>query len=234
MKKLSLLLAILTPILLVGQEVEKERSKFSIGLNISPNYSYRTLSYDEEGREIVEFREEYEDPGFGFNTGVAVQYVMNERVELALNAQVSRQTHIFKDLLVTDVIGSQVGRLNWYYSYYYLEVPARVNYHFLKGDFFGYVTAGASVNFLLKDEIRTEINFDNGESDERTTETSIQNFKETTIGLIGGFGFGYHLNEKWDARMEPVFRYSLTPLAEAPIDQFNYSIGYQIGVNMRL
>jgi hypothetical protein len=31
-------------------------------------------------------------------------------------------------------------------------------------------------------------------------------------------------------RLEPIFRYSLTPLADAPIKQYNYSIGGQLGI----
>ena len=54
------------------------------------------------------------------------------------------------------------------------------------------------------------------------------------VGLVGGVGLGYHISEKLNLRVEPLFRYSLAPLAEAPIDQYNYSIGCQIGMNMKL
>lgn len=235
MKGIIAILIFLTPFVCVGQESELEKGPFSIGLNFSPNYSYRTLSYDDELQGFVEVREELEHASFGFNTGIATQYLVSQNLELALNLQASRQAHIFKEVPIADAMGGITGGFaDNELRYYYLEIPVRANYHFLKGDVFAYATAGVSLNLFLIDESKSWITYANGETDERSTERAIQDFNKTAFGLIGGLGLGYNLNEKWDIRMEPVIRYSLTPLAEAPIDQYNYSIGCQFGVNMKL
>lgn len=235
MKRLLFKILFLVPIILIGQEKESNERKLSIGLNFSPNYSYRTLSYDEEWEGFVETREEQEHPSFAFNTGIAVHYSVNENVELVANVQFSKQTHSFKEVPIADAMGGNTGGFaDIQLRYYYLEIPFRANYLFLKGKIFGYATAGASLNLFLNDETKSWLTYANGEEETRNSDTGIQDFNKTAIGLIGGLGFGYNLNEKWDVRMEPIFRYSLTPLAEAPIDQFNYSIGCQFGVNMKI
>lgn len=235
MRGIIVALICFAPIVCIGQERELVESPFSIGLNFSPNYSYRTLNYGEELNSFVDAREALEHPSFGFNTGIVVQYAIGQPIELAMNVQVSRQTHIFKDVPVGDVLGGATGGFaDNQLRYYYLEIPVRANYHFLKGKVFAYATAGASLNLFLRDESKSRITYADGETDERSSATAIQDYNITAFGLIGGVGLGYHLNEKWDVRMEPVFRYSLTPLADAPIHQYNYSIGCQFGVNVKL
>jgi len=47
---------------------------------------------------------------------------------------------------------------------------------------------------------------------------------------MGSVFTGYDFNNKWSIRLEPIFRYSLTPIEDAPIQQYNYSLGGQLGI----
>jgi len=40
----------------------------------------------------------------------------------------------------------------------------------------------------------------------------------------------YQLNDAWDLKFEPIFRYSLKPIVDAPIKQYNYTLGGQISM----
>lgn len=223
------------PFISNAQDSTSKKSRLSIGANFSPNYSYRTLKSPSSSQWIVDLREKTEQAAFGFNTGLSIQYLLTKRLEIELGIQFSQQTHAFKDIEIFDINGGpSLGTADNRYIYQYLEIPLRVNYRIVNKKFFSYITAGISLNLLLNDKTKAWARFNNGDTKFSNTKTSIRDFNKTIIGLIGGVGAGYHINKKLSLRLEPLFRYSLIPLAEAPIEQYNYSIGCQVGVNLKL
>lgn len=233
MKNRIAIIILLIPFMSHGQELINEQSRFSVGVNFSPNYSYRILSYPEEMQPWVEAREKNEHPSFGFNTGIVARYLILPYLEVELGLQFSRQTNSFKNVPYTDREGRDAGEADIQYRFHYIEIPLRLNYIVIDKKFFGYITAGASVNQFLDDKAKTQLLFNNGDKDVINSETGFTDFNKTCFGLIGGFGVGYHITPKFNIRAEPLFRYSLTPMAVAPIEQNNYSIGCQVGLNMR-
>ncbi|NEN25549.1 PorT family protein [Cryomorpha ignava] len=232
MKKLIAILILLIPFIGHGQESINEQSRFSVGVNFSPNFSYRTLSYPERLEPLVEAREKYEHPSLGFNTGIAARYLIIPNLEVELGLQFSSQTNMFKNDPLSDPTGEgSPGVANYQLRFHYLEIPLRLNYRVIDKKFFGYITAGATLNQFLYDKSITRITYSNG--DKVAIASGITDFNKKTIGLIGGVGVGYHINPRFNIRVEPLFRYSLTALAETPIDQNIYSIGCQMGLIMR-
>lgn len=226
---------LIAPLFGMAQELVSEEDKFSIGVNFSPNYCYRTLNHPDEWQTFVDTREELEHPSFGFNAGIAARCIFFTTIEVELGVQFSRQTHMFKNVPISDAMGiTPLGLADNQLRYHYLELPLRVNYWFFNRKVFGYVTAGVSMNQFLNDKSKSWLTFNTGETDVVISESSIYDFNKTAFAILGGLGIGYHISEKLNVRLEPLYRYSLTPLAEAPIDQYNYSIGCQIGVNMKL
>lgn len=235
MKRLIIISILFAPILSFAQESASEESKFSIGINFSPNYSYRTLKYPGNLQNFVDAREELEHPSFGFNTGIDAQFLIMKNLEVELAIQFSRQTHMFKEVPIIDPISSvSMGFFDIQLRYHYLEIPLRVNYRIINQKFFGYISAGVSINQFLNDKSKSWLTYSNGDTKVVNSESGILDFNKTVIGLVGGIGLGYHISEKLNLRLEPICRYSLTPLAEGPIDQYNYSIGCQVGINMKL
>jgi hypothetical protein len=230
MKKLIIIFILFAPLLNFAQESISEDSNFSIGLNFSSNYSYRTLNYQDNLQNLVKSREELEHPSFGFNTGVSVQYLLLKKIEIELGIQFSRQTHMFKEVPIIDEMGFADNQLR----YHYIEIPLRVNYRIVNKKFFYYISAGVSINKFLNDKSKIWLTYSNGDTEVLNSESGFLGFNKTVIGLVGSVGLGYHISEKLNLRLEPLFRYSLTPLTDAPIDQYNYSIGCQIGMNMKL
>lgn len=235
MKKLIILIILLTPLLSSGQGLTNTESKFSMGVNFSPNYCYRIIEYSEDMTTLVNLREKHEHPSFGFNTGIAAQYLLTQKLEIELGLQYSRQTHLFKDAAIfAGIINPTTIKVDQQNRYSYIEIPLQLNYRFLNKKLFGYVSAGVSLNQFIKDKAKLRISYNNGETEVEWGNTGILDFNKTILGVLGGFGLGYHLNDKLNLRIEPIGRYSLTPLAEAPIEQYNYSIGCQVGVNLKL
>lgn len=237
MKKLILCLILIIPIISIAQETENKTNRLSFGLNFSPNYSYRTLSYDDDNQSIssiIDLRTEDEYPSFGFNTGLAVQYLLSNKLELELGFQFSRQAHIIKNIAYKDAIDEPVGVADFNYRYHYLEMPIRLNYLLTYNKFFSYLSGGFSVNQFLNDKSKLEISYYDWSSETKDVNSGIVDFTKTGLSVLAGVGVGYHVNEKLNVRAEPLFRYSLTPLADTPIKQYNYSIGCQIGLFMKL
>lgn len=236
MRRLIILSLLFVPLFGMAQESVTKDEKFSIGVNFSPNYSYRTLHYQEEMQPFVDARERDEYPSFGFNTGISARYIFIKNFELELGVQFSRQTSIFKNVMIISgtMASTLIGVSDCQYRYHYLEFPFRVNYRFLNRKLFGYITAGVSMNRFLNTSAKSWITFNNGETDVVIGETSINNVNKSIFAVLGGLGIGYNISEKLNVRFEVLYRHSLTPLANAPIKQYNYSMGCQMGVNIKL
>ena len=76
-------------IVAIGQPKEIDSTKkFSIGINFSPDYSYRRLHSDiDDG--FVEIRNKIESPRFGFTSGIVARYQLGSRFALESGLQFS-------------------------------------------------------------------------------------------------------------------------------------------------
>ena len=48
------------------------------------------------------------------------------------------------------------------------------------------------------------------------------------------FGFNYHLNNTWTIAAQPIFRYQLNPLIDAPVKKHLFAAGLEIGLRMNI
>jgi len=236
MRNLIGMILFLSSLVGFGQELVEKENRISIGVNFSPNYSFRTLKYSDELNFSFESRDDFEEASFGFNTGVQIMYKLKSKLELESGAQFSRQTHKFVNV---PIIGGEnhseyMGTADSQNQYHYLEIPLKMNYRFIDRKFFVHATLGMSVNIFIDSRTKNWFEYNDGSSEVVFGEPAIFNENKIIFATMGGIMAGYNLNEKWSLRIEPLFRYSLTPIANAPIEQFNYSIGGQIGLVMNL
>ena len=233
--RVSLVLLFIIPLMSIGQvNQDSTSSKFQIGISCSPNHTYRVLKYDSDLQIFVEAREKNEQSSTGFNAGANVTYGLSKKIELVIGVQYARYAHEFSNLPIVTTMGTVSGVADNNQRYHYIEIPFRANYHFFDQRFFTYISAGVSVNQFLNDNSITTISYSNGEKETIKSGSGILDINKTTFGGLGGLGIGYHIKNKINLRLEPLLRYTLTPLAEAPIKQHNYSIGGQIGINLVL
>jgi len=234
--KLTLLIFFLSfPIMSIGQDSKHIQNKFSVGFSFSPNYSYRMLSYSDDLQYIVEAREEFEQPSFGFNTGTSLNYPITKRLELEIGIQFSRQTQLWRDVPIVDISGStNQGLGDSELRYQYLEIPIRINWLVVNKKLFGFLFGGASTNLFLYDQSKSWLTYHNGSTEVITGKIPYFESKKIGIALLSGIGVGYHFSEKLDFRIEPIIRSSLTSVGYGLIQQYNYSFGVQFVLKARL
>lgn len=78
LKSITLILT-LTPAFLIAQGISEPLSKWSIGFNFSPDYSYRQIRGPESEQLFIDYRDNYDIPKFGFTTGFITNYQLNEK-----------------------------------------------------------------------------------------------------------------------------------------------------------
>jgi nitrogen regulatory protein PII len=217
-----------------GQNAATRPKKFSIGVNFSPNYSNYIYKADEEVQFIVEEVKEHKKPGFDFNTGISFVYVVYKRIEFETGVQFSRQSLWLKNVIIVDNDLDSLGKSNGALHHYCLGMPLKINYHILDRKLSIYGTGGISLNLYLDSRTVMHLEYNDGRHEKQVSQEQIDQVNHITIALIAGLGFDYDLGNRFTLRFEPLFRYSLQPLADAPIKWFNYSIGGQFGVLMKL
>lgn len=218
-----------------SQTEDPKPKKFSFGVNFSPDYSYRSLHSNNTDYDFVSNQlDDWEVPAFGFTTGLSVQYLANEKFELESGIQFSDKTYNFdvnKDDFVTPNVGLNQpddpaipDRSITQDHYYYLVVPVKLNYYFLQKRIRMYISAGVSADFFLDDKSKSFMKFSDGTE---INETFENDYDYNKISLTGQAGFGAEtkLSQRFGIRVEPVFRYSFTPLIDELMKINLYSAG---------
>jgi opacity protein-like surface antigen len=233
MKASLLITLIFLPLL--GYSQDKIVDKIRVGINLSPNYSYRNLRYAQILENVVQAREENEQAAFGYNAGVFARYSVFQKFELEFGIQYANQSHQFKNVTLANEIGAPIGTSDSRCNYNYVELPLRINYKFHQKEKLAiYSTIGASANFFINSTTLTQNTLYDGTKSRDKEVTPYLTPNRSTISFLFGIGVNYPLTEKLNLRFEPILRYSLTPLADAPILQYNYSLGGQFSVSMPL
>ncbi len=221
-----------------SQTEEPKPKKFSFGVNFSPDYSYRSLHSNNPDYDFAMNQlNGWEVPAFGFTTGLSVRYLANKKFEFESGIQFSDKTYNFdvnKDDYVTPNDGLNQPddpaipeRAITSYHYYYLGVPIKLNYYFLQKRIRMYVSAGVSADFLLDDKSKTFMKFSDGTEIHENFENDYDYNKISLTGLAG-FGAEVNLFQRFGIRVEPVFRYTFTPLLDELMKVNLYSAGLNV------
>lgn len=218
-----------------SQTQEPKPKKFSFGVNFSPDYSYRSLHSNNPDHDFaINQLNDWEVPAFGFTTGLSVRYLANEKFEFESGIQFSDKTYNF-DVNKDDYVSPNDGlnqpddpaipdRSVTRNHFYYLGVPIKLNYYFIQKRIRMYLSAGVSTDFFLDDKSKSFMKFSDGTEIRETFENDYDYNKISLTGLAG-FGAETKLSQRFGIRVEPVFRYSFTPLVAAPMKGYLYSAG---------
>jgi hypothetical protein len=180
---------------------------------------------------------DWEVPALGFTTGLSVRYLANEKFEFESGIQFSDKTYNFDvnkdDYEIPDngpyqpddpAIPDRSVTKN---HFYYLGVPIKLNYYFLQKRIRMYVSAGVSTDFLLDDKSKTFMKFSDGTELYKNFENDYDYNKISLTGLAG-FGAEVNLFQRFGIRVEPVFRYTFTPLLDELMKVNLYSAGLNV------
>lgn len=238
--RIPLTLLIILPLTVFSQGNDSTRTgKFFTGLTFSPDYCYRTLKPDASSKWIGDIRDSREIPKFGYTTGLKLSYRHSKKFSFETGLLFSDKGEKTK-IIATDRITSN-GQPDtllpttqiFIYHYYYLDIPVKLNYYFFstdKGDF--YVAASFSLNIFLTQKTNSLSEYGDGHKTTNTSTTS--GYSGTNLSFPVGIGYQANFSDRLFFKIEPTYRRSITSIIDAPIKEYLYSAGIDIGLYYRL
>ena len=241
MRKLFILLAVLTFINSNGQDKKKQEDhqNFSIGFSFSPNYNYRTLENKDAGsvgEMIIDNRNKFETGKLGFSTGANVNFKLTRKFELQTGLFYSDKGYKTSKQPLDFPSPSPDEPTHFSAKYYenYLDIPLKLNYISGKGRLKFIAGAGLSANFFLNASGKTTLFYSDGREEERGKKSSIVDYKKFNISALASSGLEYKLKENIFLRAEPTFRYGLLKIVDQPITERLWNVGLNVGVYLKL
>ena len=241
MKKIILLIILLTLSRKITSQTasssdDKER-KFSIGIVGSPDYSYRILNSRSEYDYEVTNRNNYQAPRISYTAGISFTWQINKRIALETGAQYSDKGYKRKDF---DITIYNYGTGMFYpidytqeYHYGYIDIPLKANIFILTKRFKLFLSAGLAANVLV-DERNLEVRLDtHGNKTYYWNTWTEPDYTKIGCTVTGCIGASYDISKRFNIRIEPIARKSLTRLNSSDIHEYLYSYGINAGVYYR-
>jgi hypothetical protein len=116
------------------------------------------------------------------------------------------------------------------FSYYYIEIPLKVNYHFKFGKLNGHTISGISFNNFISRRTTLIAQFENGEKD-KTTSNVDYGYKPDTYSFLIGIGLDIPITDRFLLNIEPIYRQNFTSMS---YDKNAKEYFYSFGLNTKL
>jgi hypothetical protein len=229
------ILFLLLPVSVFCHERDSVRAnKFQFGIIYSPEYCYRTLKTNAENNWIKEAADDLEIPKFGCSAGVGFgcklfNKLMFEAEVLYADKGSKSKKNTFENNISIAASGKMPYKSNLVYHYQYIDVPLKLNYYLVNKKINFFVSAGVSVNIFLNQQTETLIEFKDGSS-KKFKSSSTAGADNISLTALAGLGINYDFSDRCILKLEPVFKHSITPLANTPLKNYLYSMGINIGI----
>jgi hypothetical protein len=204
------------------------KRKFWIGLNFSPDLCYRNLVVLGDTSNTRYSYKKYETYKFNFSAGVSVLYYLKDNINIESGLQYSnkgyRSIWRYSDNYIS-------GKFEHIYSWYYADIPLRVNICF--GNKKLKYTCGAGIigNILLASGIRYNSFYDGG-----TTSTHYDNgwgsggLDKSTASFTVNAGVVWQFKDNQQIKFEPTFRYVMFDTSKRQLFKtYLWTMGLNIG-----
>lgn len=228
-------LLFLFPISLFAQETELPSSKWSLGINASPDYCYHALTSDNStiGNYIVSHRNSYDLPQYGFTAGFQASYAFSKHFsfEFGINyMNKGYKTKSYSNFISPTALPDPSIPLSvsYQYRYHYIGVPLLVNY-----------TAGQKrFKFITSLGIAPHILTDVRSTDTRvyTDSTVVYNYSATTglkrinIAAFVSAGIETNLSVRFKLRLQPIFRINSDVFDKTVVKEHLWAAGFNAGL----
>jgi hypothetical protein len=223
-----------------GQEKEKQKKlpRFSIGVNFSPDYCFRTLKNNDGSSSsalVVRTRNDIESAKFGYTTGVCINLNFSTVFSLETGIQYSNKGYISKSQTFVILPNDPVIPANEkvIYSYHYIGIPlkARLDFGNSKTRFF----AGAGfTTSVLVNEAETFIYTYPGGRTTKNKQSSTMDFKKLDISPLISLGIDFKITDKIRWVAEPIFRFGILNTTDTPVTEKLWNMGLNIAAYYRL
>jgi hypothetical protein len=208
--------------------------KLQIGALYSPELCYRTLKATSRAKWIEDMRDTMEIPKFGYSAGVNLAYQLSNKfsfeVELLFSDKGERtKQYSLEYSAFSEPSLNPPSSVRFSNHYYYLDLPLKLNYYLIKKQVNFYLTTGISINTFLYQTTTSFIEKQDG-SVEKTNSTTHPKFQKMNFAAMAGFGISYQLSDKYIFKLEPVFKHGITSIVNAPVKNYLYSVGVNVGI----
>lgn len=248
MKYLILISAIFVSNISFGQDAIIPKPTIEIkrlyaGVNVSPDYCYRTLYNRDVNYSIwlIDVRNDQEIPKIGYTAGLNFGYNVSQLLGIEIGIQYSNKGYSTKyfNLTFGDMTDPRFGftyttsndplpnKGKFVYNHYYLDIPLRAIFRFGKKRVQLVTSVGITTNIFLNATTTSVLKFENGEA-EYKTQTQKYAYKSLNVSPTISIGAEYKINNKINLRAEPTFRYGLFNIIHAPIIAKLWSGGFNI------
>jgi hypothetical protein len=246
MKKVATLLICFAITSLYGQKASTiVFNKYQIGANFSSDICYRTLANNNGESiidDIIDWRNGYEIPKFGYTSGFTFVYNLNKNVGFEAGFQISNkgyQTET-KDLIYGDQIDPITGDISnessdlnaptkakQIYSDFYYEFPMKANFTIGRKKIRFIASVGVSVNRFITEKETSVYTYING-STKRTNNIVHVSYNRTNISPMISAGIDWKVTPKMNLKAEPTFRYGVLKIIDQPITGYLWNCGMNL------
>jgi hypothetical protein len=255
MKLLPTIAAMMISFAAFGQEASEAKTstefkRLSLGLNISPDYCYRSLT-NNDGSEfssrIIDVRNAIEKQKIAYTGGINANYSLSKSIAIESGLQYSNKGYAisYSDLTFGDMIDPRYGYVydtlgltvpiatGIIYNHIYLDIPLRAIISLGERRLRYVASIGIVTNILLKATQTTVSESLNGDK-KRETKTQLEDFKTLNFSPMISVGLDYKVNDRLNLRAEPTFRYGLLKIIDAPVSAYLWTAGLNISCYYRL
>ena len=239
--KTSLVLSLLILLPFLGVSQINSSIDFLAGLD----YSYRNLSTSSDDALVLGILENREVGESGkINWRFGVNYNRNLTSKLFFKTGLRLASVGFAGEKKTDLrwgselIGGgfeldpdlprEVQNIN---DYWFLEIPIGIRYEICQKKLTPFIELGVSPSIYLTTRVATKTDIGDSSTFDKNNQDSFNQFH--LVGFIS-MGLNYNLKETIQIFGQPIFRYHLTELVDAPIEEHLYVAGIEIGVRKKI
>ena len=221
-----------------------------VGVNISPDYCYRTLTNTDDNpfnSFITDFRNNDEKAKYSYTAGLNIYYKISKCTGFEAGVQYSNKGYQSKtdDLTFGDLIDPRYGFVyatiqgpvpttaRFIENYNYLDIPLRAIFSLGKKKLSFVASIGITANILLKATETVILEYENAAS-KRERNAQSYNFKKINLSPTISLGADYKISKRLNLRAEPTFRYGILTIIDAPISEYLWNGGINISCYYKL
>ncbi len=234
MKRLLFFITIFIALTAQGQNEKASQKKIQIGVNFSPDYSFRTLKNNDGSPSsdfVIKSRNDIEIAKIGYTTGLNVCFNFSQLVGLETGIQFSNKGYKTnnRDLVYFPPNPNLPSKAKTNYTYQYIGIPLKAKFSFGEERIRFLTSIGFMTNFLLNVKQTNNYEYSDGKTEKKTL-SSKSDYKNIDISPMISAGIDYKLNSKIHLLVEPTFRYGLLNTREAPVTENLWSAGLNFGI----
>ncbi|MDX2361489.1 MAG: outer membrane beta-barrel protein [Crocinitomicaceae bacterium] len=226
-----------------GQDDDTKDRKWKIGINISPEIAYRTLTTSDPSSEsFIEYRDEIESSIFTLSGGLNIEYNITKRFAMRSGIQYLTQGEQYD----FEIVGWPIPNPSFpskfivVQRYHYVGVPLIASFDFIQTDKVEvFLSAGALGTWMYRTSTKTTREYIDGttETEREHSDPSVSEWTEYqlfNVTALISLGSDIKLGSRSFIRLEPTFKYTILPIVDGPIQERHFNVGLNIGYFIKL